>query len=39
MPHKVNPIDFENAGNLGLAIAVAEHLAHKLAHGHGSSAT
>lgn len=31
MPHKVNPIDFENAeGNLGLAIAVAEHLAHKL---------
>ena len=31
MPHKVNPIDFENAeGNLGLAIATLEHLAHKL---------
>jgi adenylosuccinate lyase len=31
MPHKVNPIDFENAeGNLGLAIAVGEHLALKL---------
>ncbi len=31
MPHKVNPIDFENAeGNLGLAIAICEHLAHKL---------
>ncbi|MDO5035733.1 MAG: adenylosuccinate lyase [Porphyromonas sp.] len=31
MPHKVNPIDFENAeGNLGLAIALSEHLAHKL---------
>ncbi|MEM8547720.1 MAG: adenylosuccinate lyase [Pseudomonadota bacterium] len=31
MPHKVNPIDFENAeGNLGLAIAVLEHLAAKL---------
>lgn len=31
MPHKVNPIDFENAeGNFGLAIALAEHLAHKL---------
>lgn len=31
MPHKVNPIDFENAeGNLGLAIALCEHLAHKL---------
>lgn len=31
MPHKVNPIDFENAeGNLGLANAVLEHLAHKL---------
>lgn len=28
MPHKVNPIDFENAkGNFGLAIAVAQHLA------------
>jgi adenylosuccinate lyase len=31
MPHKVNPIDFENAeGNLGLANALLEHLAHKL---------
>jgi len=31
MPHKVNPIDFENAeGNLGLANAVLDHLAHKL---------
>ncbi|KPJ75219.1 MAG: adenylosuccinate lyase, partial [Deltaproteobacteria bacterium SG8_13] len=31
MPHKVNPIDFENAeGNLGVAIAVFEHLAAKL---------
>ena len=31
MPHKVNPIDFENAeGNLGLANALFEHLAHKL---------
>lgn len=31
MPHKVNPIDFENAeGNFGLANALAEHLAHKL---------
>lgn len=31
MPHKVNPIDFENAeGNLGLANAVLEHLSHKL---------
>lgn len=31
MPHKVNPIDFENAeGNLGIAIAYLEHLAHKL---------
>lgn len=31
MPHKVNPIDFENAeGNLGLANAVLEHLANKL---------
>lgn len=31
MPHKVNPIDFENAeGNLGIANAIAEHLAHKL---------
>ncbi len=31
MPHKVNPIDFENSeGNLGLANAVFEHLARKL---------
>jgi adenylosuccinate lyase len=31
MPHKVNPIDFENAeGNLGVANAVLEHLAGKL---------
>ena len=31
MPHKVNPIDFENAeGNLGLAIALGEHFATKL---------
>jgi adenylosuccinate lyase len=31
MPHKVNPIDFENAeGNLGLANAVLDHLALKL---------
>ncbi|PWW15172.1 adenylosuccinate lyase [Pseudidiomarina tainanensis] len=31
MPHKVNPIDFENSeGNLGLANAVFQHLAAKL---------
>lgn len=31
MPHKVNPIDFENAeGNLGMANAVLEHLSRKL---------
>ena len=31
MPHKVNPIDFENSeGNLGLANAVLSHLAQKL---------
>ena len=31
MPHKVNPIDFENAeGNLGLANAIFQHLAGKL---------
>jgi len=31
MPHKVNPIDFENSeGNLGLANAVLNHLASKL---------
>ena len=31
MPHKVNPIDFENSeGNLGIANAIMEHLAAKL---------
>ena len=31
MPHKVNPIDFENSeGNLGMANAILEHLAGKL---------
>ena len=31
MPHKVNPIDFENAeGNLGMANAVLKHMAEKL---------
>jgi len=31
MPHKVNPIDFENSeGNLGLANAILEHLSAKL---------
>lgn len=31
MPHKVNPIDFENAeGNLGIANAIFHHLAQKL---------
>ena len=31
MPHKVNPIDFENAeGNMGLANAVLKHLSEKL---------
>lgn len=31
MPHKVNPIDFENAeGNLGLANAILQHLSAKL---------
>ncbi len=31
MPHKVNPIDFENSeGNLGLANSLFEHLANKL---------
>ena len=31
MPHKVNPIDFENAeGNLGMANAIFSHLASKL---------
>lgn len=33
MPHKVNPIDFENAeGNLGLANALLAHLAQDLTH-------
>lgn len=31
MPHKVNPIDFENSeGNLGIANAILDHLANKL---------
>ena len=31
MPHKENPIDFENSeGNLGIANAILEHLSHKL---------
>lgn len=31
MPHKVNPIDFENAeGNLGISTAILEHLSAKL---------
>lgn len=31
MPHKINPIDFENAeGNLGIANALSQHLAEKL---------
>ena len=31
MPHKVNPIDFENSeGNLGMANAIFEHLSSKL---------
>ncbi len=31
MPHKVNPIDFENSeGNLGMANAIFDHLAQKL---------
>jgi adenylosuccinate lyase len=31
MPHKVNPIDFENAeGNLGISNALLEHLSYKL---------
>ncbi|BEG99676.1 adenylosuccinate lyase [Bacteroides sedimenti] len=31
MPHKVNPIDFENAeGNLGIATAILDHLSSKL---------
>jgi len=32
MPHKVNPIDFENSeGNLGVATAMFQHMARKLA--------
>mgnify|MGYP006233729337 CR=1 FL=1 len=31
MPHKVNPIDFENAeGNLGLANSIFRHFSQKL---------
>jgi len=31
MPHKVNPIDFENAeGNLGIANSIAQHFREKL---------
>ncbi|NNJ12646.1 adenylosuccinate lyase [Chloroflexales bacterium ZM16-3] len=31
MPHKVNPIDFENGeGNMGIAIALLEHISRKL---------
>ena len=31
MPHKVNPIDFENSeGNLGLANSIMQHLSNKL---------
>jgi adenylosuccinate lyase len=31
MPHKVNPIDFENCeGNLGLSNAMAQHFMNKL---------
>ena len=31
MPHKVNPIDFENSeGNLGIANSILEHLSSKL---------
>lgn len=33
MPHKVNPIDFENSeGNMGMAISLMEHLSVKLLH-------
>jgi adenylosuccinate lyase len=38
MPHKVNPIDFENAeGNLGLANALLRHLLGKLPVAPGSA--
>lgn len=37
MPHKVNPIDFENAeGNLGLANSLYEHMALKVTSGNGN---
>ncbi len=40
MPHKVNPIDFENSeGNLGLANAVLEHLAPTSCRSRAGSAT
>ena len=40
MPHKVNPIDFENAeANIGIANSLLDHLASKLYRYHGSSAT
>jgi adenylosuccinate lyase len=33
MPHKVNPIDFENSeANIGISNALLEHLASKLPH-------
>ena len=32
MPHKINPIDFENAeGNLGISNSIFNHLSEKLA--------
>ena len=30
MPHKVNPIDFENARNLGLSSSLLQHFSTKL---------
>jgi adenylosuccinate lyase len=40
MPHKVNPIDFENAeGNLGLANALLRHLSREAADQRAGSAT
>jgi adenylosuccinate lyase len=40
MPHKVNPIDFENAeGNLGLANALLRHLSGKAARSAAGSVT
>ena len=33
MPHKVNPIDFENSeGNLGIAHALLDHFKHEVAY-------